>query len=107
MVAKIEQKPARALLAIALTLTLIATGCAAVVRASSAGVGTGVERPQVVHDPDNPYWRGATRIDEADGSPTVHVVKDPDNPYWRGSTASSIDSTASESSYAEPVRGPR
>ncbi len=107
MVAKIEQKPARALLALALASTLIATGCATVVRASSPGAGTGIERPQVVHDPDNPYWIGATRIADSDASPRVQVIKDPDNPYWTGSTASGIDSTASETSYAEPLRGPR
>jgi hypothetical protein len=103
MVAKIEQKPAGALLALALASSLIATGCASLVRPASAGVGTGVERAQVVHDQDNPYWIGATRVDDASGSSRVQVIKDPENPYWIGNTAA----TAPQRPYAEPLHGPR
>lgn len=105
MVAKIKQTSAGSLLALALASTLVAAGCAAVVRASSADLGTGIERPQVVHDPGNPYWIGATRIDDADGPREVQVIKDPDNPYWTGSTA--MTGTTASETYADPVHGKR
>ena len=92
----VEKKAIGILAATALAASL-AVGCAGTVRgATSGGIGN-APAAHVIRDPENPAYTGAVRADE---SASMRIVRDPDNPYWSGSTATG-------SSYAEPVRGPR
>lgn len=85
-------------LACALTMSLAVIGCGSLAAASRDGGPAG---QQVVRDPENPHWIGATLTTSQLAQTTQ--VRDPENPYWAGNTlAASADAVDSQRQ-----RGPR
>ena len=62
----------------------------------AGSAGDAPARNAVLHDPENPYWVGATAVGSGSGDSRPSVIRDPENPNWAGSTY-----TADE----VPVRG--
>lgn len=73
-------------LACLIAMSLAVVGCGSLPAASGVG-GPAVQ--QVVRDPENPQWSGATvtTIQPAQ----IAQVRDPDNPYWAGSSGATFD----------------
>ncbi len=69
----------RAILAITVVL-ILATACGRVAAPAVAAPGA-AHAPQVIRDPDNPYFVGHVPTSV---TTTTQVVRDPDNPYWIG-----------------------
>jgi hypothetical protein len=69
-----------------MVMGLAAVGCGSL--AAASGVG-GPLTQQVVRDPENPQWIGAT---VTGGQPAQSTqVRDPENPYWSGAAATFDD----------------
>lgn len=81
-------------LAGAMAASLAVIGCGSL--AAESGVG-GPTAPQVVRDPENPNWVGATVT--AAESAQIH---DPENPYWVGNTSARFDNGIDSSRQSGP-----
>ena len=103
MIAKSQRQALAALASMALASSLVLGACGQVVRSASAGSLTDSRSAaQTIHDPENPYWIGATGVASitTDAATTTRTLHDPDNANW-------IGSAVTVPAYADPVRGPR
>jgi hypothetical protein len=72
-------------LAVAIVMGLTVVGCGAL--AAETGLGAPAAQ-QVVRDPQNPQWVGATMTA---GEAATAQLHDPENPYWVGSSNAAYD----------------
>ena len=69
-----------------MAMSVVVVGCGSLAAARGAG-GPAVQ--QVIRDPENPQWSGAT---VTTGQPAeIAQLRDPENPYWAGSTVATLD----------------
>ncbi len=81
----VQRQTGAKVLAVAMAMSLAVVGCGSL--AAETGLG-GPAAPQVVRDPENPQWVGATTIA---GDASMAQVHDPENPYWLGNSRTPFD----------------
>ena len=86
-------------LACVMAMSLAVIGCGSLASVSGA---SGPAAQQVVRDPENPQWSGATMTSVQPAQTTQ--LRDPENPYWTGN---SITATFDDGIDSSRLRGPR